>query len=156
MLLKNQSQVIFFKINELIHLFSFNGTQPIEKSAPYKSTTHIHDGIQMTEYENEPFVIGDYKHNKVEFLHLSHEQWYTASPFRSEKPIFGYSAVSRPGKVFILGGCCDHWQSVSIFENDEWQYHGKLGHGRMNFMTITYGTDLMIIGGTPKNATTKS
>ena len=129
--------------------FSFNGTVPIVNSIEFKSTSHVHDGIKMTEYENEPLVIGDYKHNKVEFLHLAHEQWYTASPFLNEnhEKIFGYSPVARTGKVFIMGGCCEHWSSVSIFENDAWSPYGSLQNGRMNFMTIIYGTDVMIIGG---------
>ena len=133
--------------------FSFNGTVPIENSTEYKSTSHVHDGIKMTEYENEPLVIGDYKHNKIEFLHLAHEQWYIAGPFLKgrQKTIFGYSPVARPGKVFIIGGCCEHWSSVSIFENDEWSLYGSLKTGRMTFMTIIYGTDVMIIGGITKN-----
>ena len=65
-------------------------------------------------------------------------------------------SVARPGKVFILGGCCDEndtWKTVSIFQNDEWNIHGKLKQGRINFMAITYGTDVMIIGGTTQNKT---
>ena len=65
--------------------------------------------------------------------------------------------VARPGRVFILGGCCDENESprkiVSIFENDEWRNFGELEQGRINFMTITYGTDVMIIGGTTQNKT---
>ena len=64
----------------------------------YASTNFIHDGIKMTEYENEPFVVGDYENNQTEFLHMSHERWYTASeyPFTSKNRfdknrIFGYS-----------------------------------------------------------------
>ena len=102
----------------------------------------------MTEYKNEPFIIGDYTHNQVEFMHLSHEKWYTANPFSSQERIFGYAAVTRPGKVFILGGCCnDNWSQISLFENDEWSSFGSLKHGRINFMTVTYGTDVMILGG---------
>ena len=56
--------------------------------------------------------------------------------------------VTRPGKVFLLGGCCDEKKkAVSVFENDEWKSYGKLKQGRINFMTITYGTDVIIIGG---------
>ena len=65
-------------------------------------------------------------------------------------------SVARPGKVFILGGCCDKndsWKKVSIFENDKWRNFGELGQGRINFMTITYGTDVMIIGGITENKT---
>ena len=63
-----------------------------------ESTNFVHDGIKMTEYENEPFVVGGYDNNQVEFLHMSHERWYTASPYpytsknRLDKNrIFGYS-----------------------------------------------------------------
>ena len=62
--------------------------------------------------------------------------------------------VSRPSKVFLLGGCCDEngiWKTVSIYENHEWRNFGKLEQGRINFMTITYGTDVMIIGGIAQN-----
>ena len=125
-------------------MFSFDG----KDFMPSESTSEMHDGVKMTEYENEPFIIGDYKHNKVEFMHLSHEKWYTASPFRYRAEIFGYAAVTRPGKVFILGGCCDdNWSGINLFENDEWSSYGNLKHGRINFMTITYGTEVMIIGG---------
>ena len=113
----------------------------------FESTSFPHDGVQMTEYENEPFILGDHKHDEIEFVHLAHRKWYTASPFPFSNRIFGYSPVSRPGRVFILGGCCDHWSSVSLFENDKWSKFGSLVQGRMNFMTITYGTDVMIIGG---------
>ena len=120
---------------------------------PAESTSFVHDGVTMTEYENEPFIVGDYQHNEIEFMHLSHEKWYTASPFPHRDRVFGYAPVSRPGKVFILGGCCDNpdddqgWDRISLFQNDEWSYYGRLKQGRMNFMTITYGTDVMIIGG---------
>ena len=64
----------------------------------YSTTNYVHDGIKMTEYENEPFVVGDYDNNQVEFLHMSHERWYTASPYPStsknrldKNRIFGYS-----------------------------------------------------------------
>ena len=112
----------------------------------------------MTEYENEPFVVGNYDHTEVEFFHMSYEKWFSASPYQTSisKPrrIFGYSPVSRPGKVFIIGGCRDEddvWSEVTSFENDEWRSHGNLKHGRINFLTIQYGTDVMIIGGTLKN-----
>ena len=79
---------------------SFNGTLPMNETNKYTSTNYIHDGIKMTEYENEPFVVGDYNHNQVEFLHMSHERWYTASPFPNTSKnllnnnrIFGYSPV---------------------------------------------------------------
>ena len=72
----------------------------MDEDNKYASTSYIHDGIIMTEYENEPFVVGDYNHNQVEFLHMSHELWYIASPLlepgknRSNKTrIFGYSPV---------------------------------------------------------------
>ena len=130
-------------------MLSFDGLN-FEQS---ESTSYIHDGVKMTEYENEPFIIGDYKHNQVEFMHSSHEKWYTAHPFPRPnleyQGIFGYATVSRPGKVFLLGGCCDdNWSQIALFENDEWNTdYGRLKHGRINFMTITYGTDVMIIGG---------
>ena len=103
----------------------------------------------MTEYENEPFIIGDYHHNQVEFMHLAHEKWYTAPTYPdSNSRIFGYEAVTRPGKVFIFGGCCyGDWSIISVFENDAWGEHGRLKRGRINFMTVTYGTDVLIIGG---------
>ena len=40
-------------------------------------------------------------------MHLSHEKWYTASPFPHKKRVFGYAVVSRPGAVFLFGGCCN-------------------------------------------------
>ena len=116
----------------------------------------------MTEYENEPFIVGDYNHNQVEFMHLSHEKWYTASPVPfGVQRIFGYAAVSRPGKVFILGGSLHHkdydneglpsdghtMSEIILYHNDIWEPLGELKHARSNFMTITYGTDVMIIGG---------
>ena len=107
----------------------------------------------MASYENEPFIIGDYQHNRIEFMHLYHQKWYLAPNFYDdpEKPFYGYSAVSRSGKLFIFGGCCEQWSTVSIFENHKWKRHGQLLYGRMNFMTITYGTDVMILGGTTEN-----
>ena len=115
-----------------------------------ESTHDPHDGVQMTEYENEPFILGDYKHNKVEFMHLFHKKWISAQNFDpdSKKPIFGFAAVSRPGQIFILGGSGDHMSKISIFKNHEWDHdYGELSLGRMNFMTITYGVDVLIIGG---------
>ena len=107
----------------------------------------------MTQYKNQPFIVGDYDNDQIEYMHLSHKVWSSAGQFHNGKhaKIFGYSAVSRPGKVFIFGGCCDHWSDVSIFENDSWLSGGKLANGRMNFITIPYGTDVMIIGGTSEN-----
>ena len=117
----------------------------------------------MTEYQNEPFVVGDFNHTEVDFFHMSHEKWFTASPYRTSfstpRRIFGYSPVSRPGKVYIIGGCRESrdeygdWSETTVFENDEWRTHGNLNHGRINFLTIQYGTDVMIIGGTLKNRT---
>ena len=126
---------------------------------PAASTSFIHEGVTMTEYENEPFIVGDFNHNQVEFMHLSHEKWYTASPMLDEfgiQGIFGYSAVSRPGKVFLLGGVLYGKDSgydnrsmnqIILYQNDVWEPLGQMKHARMNFMTITYGTDVMIIGG---------
>ena len=118
---------------------------------PEESTSFIHDGVTMTEYQNEPFIVGDYNHTQVEFMHLSHKKWYTASklPFPDLKRVFGYAAVSRPGKVFLLGGSL-HFEGISkilLYENDIWGWADDMKHARMNFMTITYGTDVMIIGG---------
>ena len=110
----------------------------------------------MTEYENEPFIVGDYNHNQVEFMHLSHEKWYTASPVLDQlvkvKRIFGYAVVSRPRKVFLLGGNIytdeEHFmKQILLYQNHIWEPLGELKHARMNFMTITYGTDVMILGG---------
>ena len=54
-------------------------------------------------------------------------------------------------KVYILGGCCDGdsklWSTVSLFEKDIWQKCGTLNQGRLNPMTIFYGTEIMIVGG---------
>ena len=113
---------------------------------PEESTSFIHDGVTMTEYQNEPFIVGDYNHTQVEFMHLSHKKWYTASklPFPDLKRVFGYAAVSRPGKVFLLGGSLN---LITLYQNDVWEPLGQMKHARMNFMTITYGTDVMIIGG---------
>ena len=140
------------------HIFSFRGIFPMEPAA---STSFIHDGVTMTEYENEPFIVGDYNHNQVEFMHLSHEKWYTASPALVNfgvTRIFGYAAVSRPGKVFLFGGYLTNreegdykeqkiMEQIILYQNHIWEPLGELKHARMNFMTITYGTDVMILGG---------
>ena len=107
----------------------------------------------MTSYENEPFLVGDYTHSETEFMHFSHQKWYTIEPYQNEKPIFGYSAVSLTKKIFIIGGCCDKdwskpWSNIALFENYEWSIIGKLNHGRKNFMTVLNGNEIMIIGGT--------
>ena len=132
--------------------FSYNATLQMSPSA---STSHIHDGVVMTEYENEPFIIGDYTHNNIEFMHLSHQKWYSGQPFPYHERIFGYAVVSRPGKVFVLGGCCDNvddtWSQISLFQTDGWQVlPGSLKQGRMNFLAITYQTDILIVGGITK------
>ena len=118
---------------------------------PAESTSFIHDGVTMTEYKNEPFIVGDYNHNEIEFMHLSHELWYTAPPFPYRDQVFGYTPVSRPGKVFILGGCCDdnkRSNRIFLYENDNFtEMANQLKYGRANFMTITYGTDVIIFGG---------
>lgn len=67
-------------------------------------------------------------------------------------------SVARPGKVYILGGCCNEnheaSKTISIFENDAWQKHyGELKQRRINFLTIIYGTDVMVIGGTARDET---
>ena len=132
---------------------------------PAASTSFIHDGVTMTEYQNEPFIVGDFNHNQVEFMHLSHEKWYTASPVMASSKwpypfkiqrIFGYAVVSRPGKVFLLGGSLYYEEEgrqehtmgqILLYQNDNWAPAGGLRHSRKNFMTITYGTDVMLIGG---------
>ena len=115
---------------------------------PAESTSFIHDGATMTEYENEPFIVGDYNHNQIEFMHLSHEKWYTASPFPYPSRVFGYAAVSRPGKVYILGGHSSvDGDFIYGYQNHEWEMVGRMKYGRINFMTIAYGTDIMIFGG---------
>ena len=106
----------------------------------------------MTEYNNFPFLIGDFKHNKIEYFDLPNRQWNTASPYPYQRRLFGYGAISRPGQIFIIGGCCSHkWSLVSLFENKKWSKVGFLNEGRMNFMTIEYGSDIMIFGGRAKN-----
>ena len=81
---------------------------------PAESTSFVHDGVTMTEYQNEPFIVGDYNHNNVEFMHLSHQKWYTASPFPHKNKVFGYAVVSRPGAVYLFGGCCNLYDSYSM------------------------------------------
>ena len=135
---------------------SYNATLQMSPSA---STSHIHDGVVMTEYENEPFIVGDYTHNNIEFMHLSHKKWYSGQPFPYQERIFGYAVVSRPGKVFILGGCCDDtghdtgtWSRISLFQTEGWQLPPvSLKQGRMNFQAITYQTDILIVGGITKD-----
>ena len=85
-------------------MFRFDGTLPIDAINKYQSTNFIHDGVVMTTYENEPFIVGDYNHNQVEILssNLLHSLWLTLSPFPfsgEQMRIFGYSPVARPGKV---------------------------------------------------------
>ena len=36
---------------------------------------------------------------------------------------------------------------IYIYENDQWAKMNVMKRARTNFMTITYGTDVMIIGG---------
>ena len=106
----------------------------------------------MTEYNSFPFLNGDFRHNKIEFFELSHQQWSIASSYPYQKRLFGYGAVSRPGQVFIIGGCCSpKWSLVSLYENMKWSKIGFLNVGRMNFLTIEYGSDMMIFGGRAKN-----
>ena len=96
--------------------------------------------------------MGDYNHNQIEFMHQSHRLWYTASAYPFQEQIFGYATVARPGKVYILGGCCDSdWTAVTLFENDQWLRLGYLEQGRVNHFAFTYGTNIMIIGGSSKD-----
>ena len=142
---------ILKKILKLFHIFH----QKLSYSGNFTeaaSTTFIHNGVVMTEYQNEPFIVGDYNHNQVEFMHQSHLRWYTAIEFPFYGKVYGFAAVSRPGKVFILGGCCGNdWKTISLCENDQWSKIGNLIQGRINHHVIAYGTDLMIIGGTSRN-----
>ena len=113
-----------------------------------ESTSFIHDGVKMTEYEKEPLIVGDYNHNQIEFMHFSHKKWYTASSYPFQTKIYGFGVVSRPGKVFILGGWCeDNCATISLFENDSWSKIGNLVQSRLNHLVITYGTESLIIGG---------
>ena len=123
----------------------YDGTLPMISSV---STTYTHDGVILTEYENEPFIVGDFHHNKIEFMHLFHKKWYSAEPYPYQARLFGYAAVSRPEKVFILGGCCDHkWSLISLFHNHRWSKVGNLKQGRFNMLSIAYHTDILIFGG---------
>ena len=112
----------------------------------------------MTQYENEPFIVGHYTHSKIEFMPKRIEfdrKWYSKTSFytNTEKPIFGFAAISRPGKVFILGGCYEHSSSVSMFKNHKWEHnYDQLTQKRINFMTISYGTNVIIFGGTTENS----
>ena len=105
----------------------------------------------MTQYENQPFIVGDYNHTKIESMHTVVEKWHTFPNFYtddSEKAIYGYAAISSQNKVYILGGCCNHERTVSIFGNYKWtHFDNQLMKPRKNFVTIRYGTDIMIIGG---------
>ena len=44
----------------------------------------------MTEYEKQPFVIGDYNHAQVEFMDLSHGKWFTARVSATENASIDY------------------------------------------------------------------
>ena len=93
----------------------------------------------MTEYNNFPYLIGDFKHNKIEYFDLPNQQWNTASPYPYQRRLFGYGAISRLGQVYIIGGCCDYkWSLVSLFENKNWSKVGFLNVGRMHIITIQY------------------
>ena len=119
------------------------------------STSVPHDGVQMASYHDEPFIIGDFHHAEVEFMHLTHQKWYSAGHFPNRfmalTRFFGYTPVSRPGKLFILGGCCDwedNWSTVWILKDHEWSKYAQLTHGRINSIAVVYGSDVTIIGGT--------
>ena len=127
-----------------IYILSYDGAFTIPE---FHSLNFKHDGVKMISYENEPFIIGDYNHSKIEFLHLSHEIWYPIRPYPFQNRIFGFSAVTRPSKIFLFGGCCENWSLISMFENDEWSRIGLLQQGRINHLSIAYGSDVMIIGG---------
>ena len=144
----SRSYYIHESVLRYIQKFRFN-----DKFKDTSSPEFIHDGVQMVDYNNQPFIIGDYQHNNIEFMHLSYGVWYSIKngyPF--QKRIFGYAVVSRSNKVFLFGGCCDNSGSViSLFENDQWSKIGHLSQGRMNHKAIIYGTDIMIVGGKSKN-----
>ena len=55
-----------------------------------ESTTFVHDGVTMTEYEKQPFVIGDYNHAQIEFFDLSRGKWFTARVSASENAPIAY------------------------------------------------------------------
>ena len=119
---------------------------------PSKSTTFVHDGVIMTNFKETPFIIGDYHHNEIEFLHKSFVKWLTGTAYPFQERIFGYAAVSKPNKLFIMGGCCQKdWSLISVFEDKGWTNIGRLNQGRMNFLAITVQTDIIIIGGNAKN-----
>ena len=137
--------------NEKPYSFSFAGSFPMNES---QSTSFVHDGVKLTEYNNQPFIVGDYQHNQVEFFHSSFQRWYSASRYKHQSRMFGYAAISRPRVVYFLGGCCsENWTSILTFQNDLWSKFGLLSQGKINFMAITYGTDVLVIGGTTKNST---
>ena len=123
----------------------YDGSLPM---SPSESTSYAHDGVILTEYEKEPFIVGDFNHNKIEFMHLFHRKWYSAEPYPYQARLFGYAPVSRPGKVFILGGCCDYkWSLISLFQYHRWSKIGYLKQGRFNMLSIAYHTDILIFGG---------
>ena len=97
----------------------------MDEDNKYASTSYIHDGIIMTEYENEPFVVGDYNNNQVEFLHMSHERWYIASPYPyasknliNENRIFGYypgrDSESSQWHFYFANSCCFGWAEIHV------------------------------------------
>ena len=117
-----------------------------------KSTKFPHDGVMMSEYKNEPYIIGDYKHHRIESYLLAYKKWIPAFPYPFQKKIFGFFSISRPKKLFILGGCCaNNWSLISVLQDDVWSKHGYLKQGRMNFQAITYQTDIMVVGGMTNN-----
>ena len=117
-----------------------------------KSTSYIHDGVSMFKFRNDPFILGDYKHNQLETMSLLFNKWLTGTPYPYQNRLFGYAAVSRPAKTFILGGCCDNnWSLISLFNDDGWSKHGHLKQGRMNSLVLSYQTSVMIVGGISKD-----
>ena len=119
-----------------------------------ESTEIPHDGVQMASYKDEPYIIGDYDHAKIEYMSLSDQKWHFPGNggrnFPDRDRLFGYTPISRPDKLYILGGCCDeedNWSTIWILKNDNWSKYGELTHGRINAMAAIYGNDVMIIGG---------
>ena len=67
--------------------------------------------------------------------------------FPFDRVYFGYATVSKFEKVFFIGGNSNQAWSVHLFENESWRTFGRLNHGRRNHVAMSFGTDVMIIGG---------
>ena len=133
----------------MINILSFDGNDTF---LPTWSTRYIHDGVEMAKYKNQPIIVGDYKHNEMEFMHLSYKRWYTANPYPIEKVYFGYATVSQSDKVFFLGGSGESSERVSVYENESFGPFGSLRRGRINHVAIPFGDNVLIIGGKLSNS----